>query len=380
MRLGLVGHDRASACLAGAQSAAAAPAETTITSGPAEGSLISDNTPTFEFAASQANVDVHVLDRRRRRRPEPCRAARRTRPGRCPTAGTRSDVAATNSVPRPTRRPRRASSRRHDAAARRRSPPGPRRARPSTPTRPRSPGSRPRPGSTFACVADGEPLASCDLAFATGATAGRHTFSVAATDAAGNTDPSPATRSFTISLRGAPPSIPRCLYDGNIIVGTNAADTRTGTPGTDLMFGLLGNDRLRGAARARLHLRRRRQRPAVRRRQPGLHLRRPRPRQPRRRGRQRRAARRRRQRPDHRQRGPRPARRRRRQRPPDGRPGARQLHRRRGQRPHHGARHHAVRPAGVGHRQLRGGPLRRRDRRQGRPRRQGLRAGRQALS
>jgi Ca2+-binding RTX toxin-like protein len=89
---------------------------------------------------------------------------------------------------------------------------------------------------------------SCELAFASGATAGRHTFSVAATDLAGNTDPTPATRSFTISLTGAPPTITRCEVDGNVITGTSSADTRNGTTGTDLIYGLAGNDLLRGLA------------------------------------------------------------------------------------------------------------------------------------
>jgi Ca2+-binding RTX toxin-like protein len=100
-------------------------------------------------------------------------------------------------------------------------------------------------GSTFTCTEDGKRLTSCELAFATGAAPGPHTFTVAATDAAGNTDPTPAVRHFTVSLQGSTPDLPRCPYDGNVVIATAADDTRIGTSGTDVMFGLGGNDVLR---------------------------------------------------------------------------------------------------------------------------------------
>jgi hypothetical protein len=60
------------------------------------------------------------------------------------------------------------------------------------------------PSSTFSCQVDSEPAVACGSPYTTGALAeGLHTFSVTATDAADNTDPSPATRSFTVV--GAPP-------------------------------------------------------------------------------------------------------------------------------------------------------------------------------
>jgi len=100
--------------------------------------------------------------------------------------------------------------------------------------------------STFTCTTDGVPIASCELAYITGAGNGRHTFTVAATDRAGNTDPTPATRTFTIRLTGAPPNVARCQVDGRVVIATNGNDTRVGTRGTDLMYGLGGNDLLRG--------------------------------------------------------------------------------------------------------------------------------------
>ncbi len=60
------------------------------------------------------------------------------------------------------------------------------------------------PSSTFNCQVDSEPAVACASPYTTGALAeGPHTFSVTATDAADNTDPSPATRDFTVV--GAPP-------------------------------------------------------------------------------------------------------------------------------------------------------------------------------
>jgi hypothetical protein len=105
------------------------------------------------------------------------------------------------------------------------------------------------PNSTFSCVVDGAPIATCNDAFVTGASAGPHTFSVAATDPAGNTDPTPATRSFTVRLEGSSlPELGSCPLDGKVTIATNGADTRTGTTGTDLIYGRAGNDLLRGAA------------------------------------------------------------------------------------------------------------------------------------
>ena len=107
------------------------------------------------------------------------------------------------------------------------------------------------PNSTFKCVVDEKAIASCNDAFRMGASPGPHTFSVAATDPAGNTDPTPATRNFTVRLEGSSlAELGSCPLDGKLIVGTSGADTITGTAGTDLIYGRAGNDVLRGGAGA----------------------------------------------------------------------------------------------------------------------------------
>lgn len=105
-------------------------------------------------------------------------------------------------------------------------------------------------GSTFACTADGVALRFCELAFVTGARNGHHTFTIAATDPAGNTDPTPATRSFRVSASVTYSEMTRCRDGGNLIVATNGNDTRVGTARADRMYGRAGDDRLSGESGA----------------------------------------------------------------------------------------------------------------------------------
>jgi Tol biopolymer transport system component len=64
-----------------------------------------------------------------------------------------------------------------------------------------------RPGSTFNCSLDGAPFAVCTSPqrYPEGLTEGSHTFKVQATDAAGNTDPTPAT--FTWKVDTTAPTV-----------------------------------------------------------------------------------------------------------------------------------------------------------------------------
>jgi hypothetical protein len=61
------------------------------------------------------------------------------------------------------------------------------------------------PGSSFRCSLDAAAQASCTSPVTLNSlTPGTHTFSVAAVDALGNVDPTPATRSWTVSGGGGP--------------------------------------------------------------------------------------------------------------------------------------------------------------------------------
>jgi 6-phosphogluconolactonase (cycloisomerase 2 family) len=98
-------------------------------------------------------------------------------------------------------------------------------------------------GSTFSCTVDVGTAVPCTSPFTTEALSdGAHVFTVEATDAAGNTDPAPAVRSFDVQrLLG-------CRVTGTQIVGTSRSNSLTGTSGIDLMFGLGGRDFMRGRA------------------------------------------------------------------------------------------------------------------------------------
>jgi hypothetical protein len=61
-------------------------------------------------------------------------------------------------------------------------------------------------GSSFACRLDGASAACTSPTTYTNLATGSHTFEVTATDAAGNSDPTPATRTWTISTANPPPT------------------------------------------------------------------------------------------------------------------------------------------------------------------------------
>ena len=110
-------------------------------------------------------------------------------------------------------------------------------------------------GSTFACRVDGGAWGSCTTPHTTGTLAdGTHTFEVQATDGAGNTDPTPASRTFTVDATPPPPPppplppapAPTCDSLKATIVGTAGDDEITGTAGNDVIVGLGGNDHIAG--------------------------------------------------------------------------------------------------------------------------------------
>jgi hypothetical protein len=99
-------------------------------------------------------------------------------------------------------------------------------------------------GSSFRCTIDAGTAVPCASPFTTDPlTSGVHVFRVEAIDTAGNADPTPAARTFSVERLLAHPG---CRLTGTQIVGTNGSNSLTGTSGVDLMFGLGGRDVLRG--------------------------------------------------------------------------------------------------------------------------------------
>jgi hypothetical protein len=87
-------------------------------------------------------------------------------------------------------------------------------------------------GSTFACSLDGAAYAACTVpASYTGLANGSHTFSVQATDAAGNTDPTPASSTWTVNVAGdtTPPDTTITGGPTGTVTTANASFTFTST-------------------------------------------------------------------------------------------------------------------------------------------------------
>jgi RTX calcium-binding nonapeptide repeat (4 copies) len=106
----------------------------------------------------------------------------------------------------------------------------------------------------FDCALDAGPFAPCSSPHAySGLAAGEHTFLVRSTDAAGNVDPTPATRTWTVVIANAAPrSEPtrRTVRTGtarrDVLRGTPGPDVLRGLGGADVLYGLGGNDVLVG--------------------------------------------------------------------------------------------------------------------------------------
>ena len=88
------------------------------------------------------------------------------------------------------------------------------------------------PGATFECRVDTNAFSSCSSPETLGTLAeGPHTFEVRATDSAGNTDPSPATRNFTVDT--TPPDTMITSGPSGTIATDRPTFTFAGTPAGD---------------------------------------------------------------------------------------------------------------------------------------------------
>ena len=100
------------------------------------------------------------------------------------------------------------------------------------------------PGSSFRCRVDSGPPTPCSSPRTVGPLSeGAHSFSVVATDSAGNTDASAATRTFSVSGTG---SSSGPAASGNALKGTAANDVINGTPGDDVIECGAGDDVVNG--------------------------------------------------------------------------------------------------------------------------------------
>jgi hypothetical protein len=96
----------------------------------------------------------------------------------------------------------------------------------------------------FECQLDRRPVSSCDSALSKLVANGPHRFSVAAFDAAGNVDLTPAWRGFVVVSPYA--RAQGCRVSATFIRDSNHRGVVTGSAATNILFGRGGDDVLRG--------------------------------------------------------------------------------------------------------------------------------------
>jgi hypothetical protein len=98
-------------------------------------------------------------------------------------------------------------------------------------------------GSTFQCMLDDAPYASCTSPKTyTGLTIGSHTFQVRATDLAGNTDQTPASRTWTIAADTTPPETTIDVGPSGTTTNTDASFTFSSSEETGSTFQCMLDD------------------------------------------------------------------------------------------------------------------------------------------
>ncbi len=182
------------------------PPETTIASGPVAGLTTTDSTPTFEFGSTEwgSTFQCRVDEAAFVSCASPFTVA--TLADGSHTFEVRASDAAGNTDPTPASRVFTVDATAPDTAITA-GPGGP------SPTKDRTPMfgfSSTETGSTFECRLDAGEFLSCTSPFPTAALAdGSHTFEVRATDAAGNADATPASRTFTVDATAPETTITR---------------------------------------------------------------------------------------------------------------------------------------------------------------------------
>ena len=113
-------------------------------------------------------------------------------------------------------------------------------AEPSTDNTPTFAFSTGEPGSRFECSLDGGPFSSCSSPFTTAnLSAGAHTLSVRAIDAAGNPDPTPSMFEFVVqadTVEELPPPVPGVTLNveqvsGTVLIGIPGSAARAARSG-----------------------------------------------------------------------------------------------------------------------------------------------------
>ncbi len=174
--------------------------ETSITSGPAQGSTTSDSTPTFDFSSSEAGssfqcrVDAQAFG--------PCSSPYTT--AALGDGQHTFEVRATDGAGNTDASPAARTFTVDTAPPETMIDSGP--SGTVTDAAPTFAFSSSEPGSSFECRIDTAAFAACSSPLTTATLdEGAHTFEVRAIDPAQNTDPSPASRSFTVDLPARPP-------------------------------------------------------------------------------------------------------------------------------------------------------------------------------